>query len=60
MVADGTEASARWHLFYPVSSLVYWSASWGEVIPRAILAFHCATGHVLLQSFRQCYCGDTK
>jgi len=60
MVADVPEDRARWHMFYPVSSPVYWSASWGEASSQAIRAFHCATGHVLLQSFRQCYCGDAK
>ena len=60
MVADRAETGARWHMFYPVSSPVYWPASWGEATPQAILAFHCATGHVLLQSFRQCYCEDRK
>jgi hypothetical protein len=60
MVADLPEDRTRWRMFYPVSSPVYWSASWGEASSQAILAFHCATGHVLLQSFRQCYCGDAK
>jgi sphingomyelin phosphodiesterase acid-like 3 len=56
MVADVPESSARWHTFYPVSSPVYWSPSLGEAGPQAVLAYHCATGNVLLQNYRQCYC----
>jgi sphingomyelin phosphodiesterase acid-like 3 len=60
MVADVPENSARWHTFYPVSSPVYWSATSGEAGAQAVLAYHCATGDVLLQNYGQCYCGRGK
>ena len=60
VIADVPGATARWHRFYPVSSPVYWSAGSDEAGPQAILAYHCATGHVLLQNYGQCYCGGEK
>jgi hypothetical protein len=60
MVADVPENSARWHTSYPVSSPVYWSPSLGEAGPQAALAYHCATGNILLQKYGQCYCGGGK
>jgi sphingomyelin phosphodiesterase acid-like 3 len=58
MIQDVPEARERWHALFPVSSPVYWSHSsgGGERQAQAVRAYHCASGHVLLSEYRQCYC----
>ena len=62
MTADVPEDRERWHTLFPVSSPVYWSANSGvgERAAKADLAYHCASGHVPLPGYGQCYCNGGK
>jgi sphingomyelin phosphodiesterase acid-like 3 len=62
MTEDVPADRDRWHTLYPVSSPVYWSQNpaGGEQAAQAVRAYHCATGHVPLPGYAQCYCGGGK
>ena len=48
----------RWHMFYPVSSPVYWASGSGGGEPeQAERAYYCAAGNISLVAYDQCYCG---
>ncbi len=57
-ITQAPEDRARWHDLFAVSSAYYWPHS--SSAPEAIRAYDCATGHVPLDDFRQCDCGNTK
>jgi sphingomyelin phosphodiesterase acid-like 3 len=52
------EERALRHTLFPVSSPVYWTQDGGGA--EAIRAYDCATGHVSVADFRQCWCGGRK
>jgi hypothetical protein len=62
MTADVPQDRDRWHTLYAVSSPGYWhqDPAGGERAARTVVAYHCATGHVGLSEYGQCYCGDGK
>jgi hypothetical protein len=49
---------ALWHTLFPVSSPVYWTRDHGGA--DEIRAYDCATGHVSIADFRQCWCAGGK
>jgi sphingomyelin phosphodiesterase acid-like 3 len=49
---------ALWHTLFPVSSPVYWTRDHGGA--DEIRAYDCATGHVSIVDFRQCWCAGGK
>jgi hypothetical protein len=50
---------ARWQMIFAASSPVYWVPFSGQALQlaRAVRAFHCASGNVVLADYAQCYCG---
>jgi hypothetical protein len=59
-LTEGVPAEREhWHTLFPVSSRVYWAPFSGgsDQLAKAVLAFRCATGNVVLSDYQQCYCG---
>jgi sphingomyelin phosphodiesterase acid-like 3 len=58
MITQAPEGRTRWHTLFVVSSPFYWphSSSAADVIR----AYDCATGHVSVADYRQCWCEDGK
>jgi hypothetical protein len=56
MITTVPEDRRRWHDLYPVSSPVFWTLNGGGGDP--VRAFDCATGHVPIADFEQCWCGN--
>jgi sphingomyelin phosphodiesterase acid-like 3 len=58
MITQAPADRAHWHDLFVVSSTFYWPHS--SSAPEVIRAYDCATGHVRLDDFRQCDCGNGK
>jgi hypothetical protein len=58
LIQDVPAESERWHTIFPVSSPLYWPqiSDAGDNAARAVRAFRCASGNVLLPDYGQCYC----
>ncbi len=55
MITTVPEDRALWHTLYPVSSQAYWTRNHGGADETR--AYDCATGHVSVADYRQCWCG---
>ena len=60
LTGEVPEERERWHTLFPVSSPVYWPlvADPGEHVTQLIRAYRCASEHVLLPDYQQCYCSS--
>lgn len=58
MITTVPEDRALWHTLFPVSSPVYWTQNPGGADETR--AYDCATGHVSVADYRQCWCGGGK
>ena len=58
LITDTLAERERWHMFFPVSSPVYWTPFSGgsEQLAQAARAFRCASGNVAPSDYGQCYC----
>jgi sphingomyelin phosphodiesterase acid-like 3 len=60
VTGEGLAERERWLTLFPVSRAAYWAPFSGssEQSARAVSAFRCASGNVLMPDYQQCYCGS--